>query len=365
MDHVDTVIIGAGVVGLSLAARLSQTRPVLVIDQMGQFGEHTSSRNSEVIHAGLYYDAHSLKARLCVRGKALLYEHCERFHVPAKRLGKILFARTAAEQDKLAAIEAQAKRNGVHDLTPLSQAQIAEMAPGLRASAALFSPSTGIVDSHQLMLSLVHQLEHAGGNLVCHTRFDSAQPTANGFNVTLDCDGEDFMLSCNTLINAGGLFAQDNAKRIHGLAANHIPQSHLCRGQYFCYQGSHPFHHLIYPMPEQHGLGIHATLDMAGQLRFGPDTQFIDKLDYQLDAQAKARFVAAIQSYWPALDPERLQPDYAGIRPKLYLDQGQDFVIEGHQHHGINGLINLFGIESPGLTASLAIAEYVEAQLKR
>ncbi|MCO7190728.1 MULTISPECIES: NAD(P)/FAD-dependent oxidoreductase [unclassified Pseudoalteromonas] len=363
MDHIDTVIIGAGVVGLAIAARLSQTRSVLVIDQMGQFGEHTSSRNSEVIHAGLYYAEHSLKARLCVRGKALLYAHCERFHVPVKRLGKILFARTTHELDKLAAIEAQAKRNGVHDLTPLSQTQIANMAPGLHTSAALFSPSTGIVDSHQLMLSLVHQLEHAGGNLVCHTRFESAEKTASGFALTLNCDGAPFELSCNTLINAGGLFAQDNAQRIAGLGKDQIPQSHLCRGQYFCYQGPHPFNHLIYPMPEQHGLGIHATLDMAGQLRFGPDTQFIDKLDYQVDAQAKARFVQAIQSYWPALDPERLHPDYAGIRPKLSREKGQDFMIEGHQHHQVEGLINLFGIESPGLTASLAIAEYVEVQL--
>ncbi|WP_194867465.1 NAD(P)/FAD-dependent oxidoreductase [Pseudoalteromonas sp. PPB1] len=363
MDHVETVIIGAGVIGLAIAARLSQTRSVLVIDQMGQFGEHTSSRNSEVIHAGLYYDEHSLKARLCVRGKALLYAHCARFHVPVKQLGKILFARTEAEHDKLAAIEAQAKRNGVYDLTPLSQTQVGDMAPGLSASTALFSPSTGIIDSHQFMLSLVHQLEQAGGNLVCHTRFESAEHTAGGFHVTLDCDGEAFALSCDTLINAGGLFAQDNARRIHGLDEHHIPQSHLCRGQYFSYQGHHPFSNLIYPMPEQHGLGIHATLDMAGQLRFGPDTHFIDHLDYQLDPDAKARFVEAIQSYWPALDPERLKPDYAGIRPKLSRDKGQDFVIEGHQHHQINGLINLFGIESPGLTASLAIAEYVEAQL--
>ncbi|MCE9685019.1 NAD(P)/FAD-dependent oxidoreductase [Shewanella sp. AS16] len=368
MEHIDTLVIGAGVVGLAIAARLSHSRSVLVIEKERHFGEHSSSRNSEVIHAGLYYPTDSLKARLCVRGQALFYEHCEQFKVPHRRIGKLLLAQNADEAQQLDAIARQARCNGVEDLSFLSRSQIALRAPSLTAGYGLWSPSTGIVDSQQFLLSLLYILELNGGNYVPNTEFIAARADARGFVVTLNCgglnsDGERLQLHCEQLINAGGLFAQKSAKGIEGLAEELIPELHFCRGQYFSYQGQHGFKHLIYPVPEQHGLGIHATLDLAGGLKFGPDIKFIPALDYATDASAKGEFVKAIRRYWPALDETRLQPDYAGIRPKLQRHGVQDFVIQDATRHGIEGLINLFGIESPGLTASLAIAEYVELQL--
>ncbi|KZN51039.1 NAD(P)/FAD-dependent oxidoreductase [Pseudoalteromonas luteoviolacea] len=363
MDHIDTLIIGAGVVGLSIAAKLSQHREVFVVEQGKHFGEHTSSRNSEVIHAGIYYPTDSAKACHCVAGKALLYQHCKDYGVPVKQLGKVITAQNDAEIQTLEKLILQAEQNGVDDLYWLSQAELQQKAPQIKAKEGLFSPSTGIIDSHQLMLSLIGQLEQNQGHFVANTQFISATPVKQGFLVTLKCEGQTFTLSCTHLINAGGLFAQHNAAKIEGLSSAKIPPIHYCRGQYFSYQGAHPFKHLIYPVPEQHGLGIHATIDLAGQLRFGPDTQFIDAIDYATDNSALDKFYQAIQRYWPQVEKSKLQIDYAGIRPKLQTTGSQDFFIEDRHIHGIPGLINLFGIESPGLTASLSLAQSVADQL--
>lgn len=359
MESIDTLIIGAGVVGLAIGAELSKQQNVIVIEQNAHFGEHSSSRNSEVIHAGIYYPKNSLKAKLCVSGKNRLYAHCSSLHVPFHKIGKLIIATNNDDAEKLESIKQHANDNSVDDLSWLSATEIKHYAPEINAVAALYSPSTGIIDSHQYMLSLIVQLEQNHGAYVAKTRFVNAKKCSHGFIVTLDCDGEIMQLNCRNLINAAGLFAQQVAQTIEGLATSYIPELYYCRGQYFSYQGSHPFKHLIYPVPEEHGLGIHATLDLAGQLKFGPDTEFIDSLNYQTDEQHKAKFVTAIKRYWPNLNPNKLCIDYAGIRPKLQLKGQQDFVIQSHQDHGIKGLINLFGIESPGLTASLAIAEYV------
>ncbi|MCF2859309.1 NAD(P)/FAD-dependent oxidoreductase [Pseudoalteromonas sp. SMS1] len=364
MEQTDTLVIGAGAIGLAIAARLSQHTDVVLIEQAHHFGEHTSSRNSEVIHAGIYYPSHSLKANTCVAGKAQLYTHCIKYGVPYAQIGKVITAQNTQEEAKLASLLAQAQHNGVDDLYWLSQSQLAQKAPQLNAMAGLYSPSTGIVDSHQFMLSLLGQLERNQGQYVPCTRFIRATPCAHGFHVSLECDGAPFALSCRQLINAGGLFAQHNATLIEGLSGIHIPPIHYCRGQYFSYQGRHPFKHLVYPVPEQHGLGIHATLDLAGQLRFGPDTQFIETLNYDTDASALDAFYHAIKRYWPNVDKQRLQAGYTGIRPKTQRQGQQDFQIEGPEQHGLVGLINLFGIESPGLTASLAIAQIVAAKLQ-
>ncbi|KZN46631.1 NAD(P)/FAD-dependent oxidoreductase [Pseudoalteromonas luteoviolacea] len=365
MEQVDTLVVGAGVVGLAVAARLSQHREVILVEQGHQFGEHSSSRNSEVIHAGIYYPSDSLKAQACVEGKAKLYRHCEEYRIPHAKIGKVLTAQNAQEEEKLASLLLQAQNNGVDDLYWLSNKELSLKAPELNAIAGLYSPSTGILDSHQFMLSLLGKLESNHGQYVPCTKFLAATPkTGGGFIVTLSCDGGPFKLLCHNLINAGGLFAQQNATLIEGLAPINVPPLHYCRGQYFSYQGKHPFKHLIYPVPEEHGLGIHATLDLAGQLRFGPDTHFINDLNYDTDASAIDIFYQAIKRYWPQVDNRRLQVDYAGIRPKTQCQGQQDFQIEGAQRHGLTGLINLFGIESPGLTASLSIADKVATQLK-
>lgn len=359
MEKLDTVVVGAGVVGMAIAAKYSENQDVLLIEQNAQFGEHSSSRNSEVIHAGLYYPTDTLKAQLCVRGKALLYQHCDKYHVPYLKIGKILTAKTAGEAETLYQIECQAQLNGVTDLKRVSHSHIQHYAPEIQATEALYSPSTGIIDSHQFMRSLLTKLEQNQGHYVANTQFLGAQRVQDGYIVELNCDGEPFQLQCRNLINAGGLFAHRNAALIEGIDASFIPELHYCRGQYFSYQGQHPFTHLVYPVPEQHGLGIHATLDLAGQLRFGPDTQFISSLNYHIDDREKNKFVHAIKQYWPALDEAKLQSAYAGIRAKTSLSGTQDFTIQTSDTHGCQGLINLFGIESPGLTASLAIAEYI------
>ncbi|MBQ4851671.1 NAD(P)/FAD-dependent oxidoreductase [Pseudoalteromonas sp. MMG012] len=359
MEKLDTVVIGAGVIGMAVAAKFSESTQTLLIEQGEQFGEHSSSRNSEVIHAGLYYATNSLKAQLCIQGKELLYRHCEKFHVPHKRIGKVLTAKTTSEVNTLHTIAAQAKINGVDDLQFLSKTHIGRYAPHINATHGLWSPSTGIIDSHQFMLSLLTKLTQNHGQYVPRTQFLAARKTCKGYIVDLDCDGDLFQIQCQYLINAGGLFAQKNASLIDGLEKKYIPELHYCRGQYFSYHGKHPFSHLVYPVPEKHGLGIHATLNLAGQLRFGPDTHFIHDLNYQVDANDKNKFVQAIKQYWPAIDDTKLFADYAGIRPKITQTGAQDFIIQSSNTHGYTGLINLFGIESPGLTASLAIAEQV------
>jgi L-2-hydroxyglutarate oxidase LhgO len=361
----DYLVIGAGVVGLAIAKALSDAgKQCLVVEKQARFGEETSSRNSEVIHAGIYYPQGSLKARLCVQGKQQLYQYCQERHIAHSALGKLIVATAPCEEDQLDIIQQKAQNNGVDDLQLISESRFHTLEPRIKATAALFSPSTGIVDAHQLMLSMVGDIEDAGNAIVYKAEVIEIEATHPGWRVTINNQGERLTLACRWLINAAGLHA--NALASHYM--EDAPKLHFCRGLYFSYPGTHLFKHLIYPVPEKNtvGLGIHATLDMAGQVKFGPDTHYQSHIDYQMPsadelANIKAHWVSAIQRYFPTLEPEKLQPGYAGIRPKLSGpgEAAQDFRIEGPESHDRDNLIQLFGIESPGLTSSLAIGQYV------
>ena len=366
-EKLDCVVVGAGVIGLAIARALALAgREVVVLEKASSFGTETSSRNSEVIHAGIYYPTGSLKARLCVAGKRALYDYCAERGIPHRRIGKIILA-TGEEQ--LAALRAQqetASANGVDDLRWLSRADIAAAEPCVAGVAGLLSPSTGIIDSHALMLSLAGDVENAGGTIVYRSPVLGGRIAGNA--VVLDVGGgQGTSVECAALVNAGGLHAQSLAASLAGFPADKIPPRHLAIGHYFTYSGAAPFAHLIYPVPEEGGLGIHVTLDMEGQVRFGPDVKWLEEIDYGFDKSRKSSFVEAIARYYPDLDPGRLQPGYTGIRPKIAgkrMGFG-DFRIDGPRHHGVPGLVNLFGIESPGLTAALAIAREVAAMLPR
>lgn len=362
MDNVDAIIVGAGVVGLAIAAKLSaKIKNVLLIDKNLHFGEETSSRNSEVIHAGIYYPQDSLKAKFCVSGKEQLYRYCQQRHIPHQKLGKLLIAHNEQDEAYLAKMINQAQANDVNDLTWLNAHALQKSIPELSASAALLSPSTGIIDVHTYMQSLLAEFEQNGGLFSAQTEMLAAEPSNDGFSVRLKSQNEIMLLNCNYLINSAGLHSTVVANNISGLLSKFIPKLHYCRGHYFSYQGTSPFKQLIYPIPTEHGLGIHASLDIAGQLKFGPDTQYIDTLDYQVDESLKAKFLQAVQRYFPRVSADKLQPAYAGIRPKLEgpNDSFKDFCIQNEASHAIKGLINLFGIDSPGLTSSLAIADDV------
>jgi L-2-hydroxyglutarate oxidase LhgO len=367
MDNIEVVIVGAGVIGLAIAAKISQqSTSVLVIDKNASFGEETSSRNSEVIHAGIYYPQDSLKAKLCVQGKAMLYQYCKERHIPVNKIGKLLVAHGEREEDFLRETLIKARRNGVNDLTWLNQQALKKLEPELLATAALLSPSTGIIDSHAYMQSLLTQAEQHNAMFVAQTKMLKACPTKNGFDVLLDSQGEHISISCKYLINCAGLHSEEVARTIKGLSRSNIPTLHWCRGHYFSFQGKSPFKQLVYPIPRDNGLGIHASLDMGGQLKFGPDTQYIDELNYEFPANLKEKFLSQISQYFPNIDSSKLHPAYAGIRPKLQGkdDSFKDFVIQNDEVHQIKGLVNLFGIDSPGLTSSLAIADYVADKLK-
>lgn len=374
VESVDCVVIGAGVVGLACARALAQAgQEVLILEAAPTFGTGVSSRNSEVIHAGLYYPTHSLKARLCVRGRALLYAYCQARQIPHQACGKLIVATRSSQLTALQVLEQQALANGVTDVRPLSQTEALKLEPALNCVAALHSPSTGIVDSHSLMLSLLGDAEQAGAQLIPRTPVLGGELTRDGL-IMLSMAGDQAMrLRARKVINASGLMAPMLARRLPRLSAAQIPAAHLAKGHYFALQGRAPFSRLIYPLPEPGGLGVHLTLDLQGRARFGPDVQWLPSpgpdasfesmqmLDYTVDADRLGRFADEIRQYWPALENHQLNPDYAGIRPKISA-QGEatrDFVIETAQHHGVPGLINLLGIESPGLTSCLAIGEYV------
>ena len=365
MYRTDCVVVGAGVVGLAVARALALAgREVVVLEREGLIGSHTSSRNSEVIHAGIYYPRGSAKAALCVAGRDRLYAYCEARGVPHRRTGKIIVATEPEQAAALAGIAAAAAANGAGELALLEPGDLARLEPALRGAAGLLSPMTGIVDSHALMLSYQGEAEDHGAALALRTRFVAAEITAGGIAVTAESNGETVRLLARGLVNAAGLFAGDVAAATHGLAPEHRRGVHYCKGNYFGVAARVPFRHLIYPVPERDGLGVHLTLDLAGQGRFGPDTEWISGIDYRLDARRGEGFYAAIRRYWPELPDGALSPSYTGIRPKLHAEGGPatDFAIEGPEVHGVAGLVNLFGIESPGLTASLAIAEEVAAQ---
>lgn len=357
MESADCVVIGAGVVGLAIAARLAASREVIVLERAATFGSETSSRNSEVIHAGIYYEPGSLKARLCRRGRDLLYAYAAARGIPHRRLGKLIVAARAEEEGDLQRIQASAEANGVDDLVSLDQGAIRDLEPAVTATAGLWSPSTGIIDSHQLMLSLIGDIERAGGAIAYNAPVVSGEAGEGGIRLRIG----DTDLLCRTVINAAGLWAPEVARSIAGLPPSAIPCQYLAIGHYYALAGKSPFRHLVYPVPQPGGLGIHATLDLSSAVRFGPDVRWIEAIDYRFDDSRRSDFIAAIARYWPAVVGATLQPAHTGIRPKLAGPGGgfADFKIDGPAIHGVPGLINLFGIESPGLTAALAIAETV------
>jgi L-2-hydroxyglutarate oxidase LhgO len=361
MERVECVVIGAGVVGLAVARRLAQAgREVIVLEAADGIGTGTSSRNSEVIHAGIYYRAGSLMARMCVAGKRALYDYCRDHGVPHRACGKLIVATTPDETAKLQAIRAHAAANGVDDLCPLDGAAARALEPALNCDAALLSPSTGILDSHAYMLALRGDAEDAGAVCAFYAPLMHAKVVPDGF--VLEIGGEAPMtLGCRLLVNAAGLTAPSVARSIDAMPAELVPTAYLAKGNYFSCNARAPFSHLIYPVPEPGGLGVHLTLDLAGQARFGPDVEWVDDIDYEVDPARAARFYPAIRRYWPGLPDGALSPGYSGIRPKIVPPAiaVQDFVIQGPHDHGIAGLVNLLGIESPGLTSSLAIADYV------
>jgi len=361
MDKVDCVVIGAGVIGLAVARRLAQAgREVIVLEAAEGIGTVTSSRNSEVIHAGIYYKAGSLMARMCVAGRHALYRYCNEHGVPHKNCGKLIVATTPAETEKLDSIRAHAQANGVLDMKVLSGEEARALEPALKCDAALLSPSTGIIDSHAYMLALRGDAEDAGAAFAFHTPLVRAK--ANAGMIELEAGGEAPMtLACNLLVNAAGLDAPAIARVIAGMPIEKIPSAYLAKGNYFSCSKKAPFSRLIYPVPEPGGLGVHLTLDMAGQARFGPDVEWVDHIDYEVNPARAERFYPAIRKYWPTLPDGALMPSYSGMRPKIVPPAvaSQDFLIQGPGDHGVDGLINLFGIESPGLTSSLAIADHV------
>jgi L-2-hydroxyglutarate oxidase LhgO len=362
MDEIDTVVIGAGVVGLAAARALAQDgREVLILERETLIGSGISSRNSEVIHAGIYYPGDSLKARLCVAGKARLYEYCASRHVAHRRCGKLIVATAAVQIAELEAIKRAAEANGVGDLTWLDPGQVSRLEPAVSCVRALLSPSTGIVDSHGYMLSLLGEAEAAGAMIAYGAAV--SRIVLDGGRAEISVNGEDAPSLCASLVvNAAGLGALGVARAMEGFPADRIPQGWMAKGSYFTLSGRRPpFGRLIYPVPEPGGLGVHITIDLAGQARFGPDVEWVDQSDFTVDPARAARFYRAIRAYWPDLRDGDLVPAYAGIRPKL-SGPGQpaaDFRIDGPCSHGVPGIVNLFGIESPGLTASLAIADQV------
>jgi L-2-hydroxyglutarate oxidase LhgO len=359
LGRVDSLIVGAGVIGLAIARRLAIAGlSPLVVEKAGCIGSETSSRNSEVIHAGLYYPSGSLKARLCVAGRNALYAYCESRNVPHRQIGKLIVATQPQDVPRLNAIAANAEASGAGALDWLDANDAARREPALRAEAALWSPRTGIVDSHALMLALQGDAEARGAQIVLNVTAQCATTETNGFAVKF-ADGS--RIRTRVLINAAGLHAP--GFRIGGVSS---PDYHFAKGSYFTLDGKAPFSHLIYPVPPEGGLGIHLSLDMSGQARFGPDIEWVEDIDYPVDPARKPLFVEAVKRWWPEVDADRLQPGYAGVRPKLSGpgDAQADFAIEGAETHGLPGLIQLYGIESPGLTACLAIADEVANRLK-
>jgi L-2-hydroxyglutarate oxidase LhgO len=360
----DAVVIGAGVVGLAVARELARRGwEPLVIEKASRFGMETSSRNSEVIHAGIYYPPGSLKAISCRRGRDLLYDYCARANVPHRKLGKLIIARHGGQIAELERIARLAAANGVSDLQFISGGAAAALEPELKCIAALLSPSTGIVDSHALMVALLGEAEAAGARLVLQTSVERLSIEAEGWGVHVVGEAGPAVVT-RRLVNCAGLHAHRLAAATDGLDPKFVPQVWYAKGSYFTYSGKQPFRHLIYPVPEPGGLGTHLTLDLASTARFGPDVQWIADIDYAVDADRRPAFVAAAKQIWAAIDGDKLEPGYAGIRPKLSRDGSiADFVLAGPGQHGCAGLVNLFGIESPGLTASLAIAERVGEML--
>ncbi len=365
MESVESVVVGAGVIGLAIARALAVAgQEVVVLEAEGEIGTGTSSRNSEVIHAGIYYPTGSLKAQLCVNGRDLLYEYCADRGVQHQRLGKLIVAGDNDDLEKLTGLRNKAAENGVTDLRFVSADELSQLEPEVAGAGALLSPSTGIVDSHGLMLAYQGEAEASGMMIAFNSPLTGATVAKGGFELQVGGPAP-MRLGCRRLINSAGLGAQTVAESVSGLDADHVPKRYLNKGSYFTMQGRAPFRHLIYPVPRSASLGIHLTLDLAGQARFGPDQEWIDEIDYAVDPARATAFYESVRRYYPGLPEDALEPAYSGIRPKTQApgDPMADFTIMGPERHGVAGLVNLFGMESPGLTSSLAIGEYVRTLL--
>ena len=364
-DIVDAIVIGAGVVGLAVGRALAaRGKETLVIERHRRFGEETSSRNSCVIHSGIYYPTGSLKARLCIRGREMLYAYCRDRGIAHSRCGKLIVAQSG-QVAALEALHAKALENGVDDLGCLTEGEARDLEPSVRCAAALFSPSTGIIDVHQFMTALLGDFEAHGGTLVLNSSVQGVRRVADGFEVTTRSGDEETTVQSRRLVNAAGLSAVDVTHRIEGFPTDQIPDAYLAKGNYFSCS-ARPFSHLVYPLPNQAGLGIHATLDLDGSVRFGPDVEWVEGVDYSVDERRAESFYASIREYWPDLADGALLPAYAGVRPKIAGpgDPAADFIIAGPAEHRLPGLVNLLGIESPGLTAALAIGEHTRALIE-
>jgi L-2-hydroxyglutarate oxidase LhgO len=361
VESVDCVVVGAGIVGLAVARAFAQIgREVIILDAAEAIGTETSSRNSEVIHAGIYYPAGSFMARFCVAGRRALYAYCADRGVPHANCGKLIVATSAEEDTMLAGIKRRAEANGVECMRVLTAAEAMALEPNLFCTGALLSPVSGIIDSHAFMLALQGDAESAGAVVAFLSPVMSGRPVPGGLELAVG-GAYPMTLRCRLVVNSAGLNAPLLASRIAGMPADRIPAAYYAKGSYFTLSARSPFSRLIYPLPVPGGLGVHLTIDLAGQARFGPDVQWIDAIDYTVDPARAGSFYTAVRKYWPALQDGALHPGYAGIRPKI-APRGapaQDFVVQGPQTHGVPGLINLFGIESPGLTAALALADYV------
>ena len=375
MEQVDCVVVGAGVVGLAVAREMAlQGRETILLEREDAFGTISSARNSEVIHAGIYYPKDSLKAKLCVKGNHLLYEYCRSHQVSTKAYGKLIVAADASQLDDLQAILYKAQQNQVPDIQMISGARAKVLEPQLQCEAAVLSASTGVVDSHGLMLSLLGGFEDAGGMVAYQSPLLRAKPIGNhaegGFELTIG--GADGMqIQTKLLINCAGLSAPALAQKSEGLSKEQIPKAYFAKGNYFSLSGKSPFSHLIYPIPEPGGLGVHLTLDMGGQAKFGPDVEWLEieeeeQISYTVDPLRGEGFYAAVRQYWPGLKDGALQADYSGVRAKIVSPNAPagDFCFDGPQQHQLQGLFNLYGFESPGLTSCLAIAQHLEAQIK-
>jgi L-2-hydroxyglutarate oxidase LhgO len=364
VDRVQAVVIGAGLVGLAVARALATAgRDVLILEAETAIGTHSSSRNSEVIHAGIYYPQGSLKARACVEGRQRLYDYCAERGVPHRRCGKLIVATDAAQGAELDGIRERAHGNGVGDVVRLTGAEARELEPELRCTDALHSPSTGIIDSHALMLAFLRDAERAGALLALNCALEKGVVRPEG--IELHVAGAEPILATE-VVNSAGLRAPSVAQRLDGYPAECAPPELYAKGNYFTLAMRPPFSRLVYPVPEPGGLGVHVTLDLGGQARFGPDVEWVDAIDYTVDPARAERFYAAIRRYWPGLPDGALEPGYAGVRPKIAPrhEPAADFVVQGPRVHGLRGLVNLFGIESPGLTASLPIADAVLTELR-
>ena len=368
IGHVDAIVAGAGAIGLSVARALATAgREVLVIESEPVIGTGVSSRNSEVIHAGLYYPPDSLKARLCVAGREKLYRFCAERGVVHRRLGKLVVATRSSQEAKLDSIMTNALACGVRDLRRISGREAGALEPQLECVGAILSPSTGVVDSHGLMLALQGEAQAHGAQFAFNAEIDGGEITKQGVEIEVRDrgGGERFSLEARSFVNAAGLGAPKLARSIRGFPESAVPRSYLARGSYFALTGSSPFSRLVYPVPVEGGLGVHLTLDLAGRARFGPDVEWVEEIDYRVDPRRADAFYAEIRRYWPSLPDDSLTPAYAGVRPKISGpgEPAADFRIDGPRQHGVSDLVNLFGVESPGLTACLAIADMVQDML--